>query len=145
MNSEKSTQTTCLRTADFCLRWSMCHRLGQPHEIKQSQQPYQVVATEAAIEVGQRKASREVRRRTQLKNRQQRSIRERLKCIKWKKKIKSNRRAYTAIRGGRARGSSHSNAVINTPSKQKEKFFTAPQESWREQTKGTSQVTNVAH
>ena len=60
---------------------------------------YWVVATEAAIKVGQRKANRGARSRTQLKHRQQISTRERLKIIDVEKKIKSDRRACTVIRG----------------------------------------------
>ena len=80
---------------------------------------YLVAATEAAIKTGQRKASRGIRNKTQLKHRQQRSTRERLIIIDAEKEIKSDHRACTAVRGGGARGSSHNNAVINTPSKRK--------------------------
>ena len=80
---------------------------------------YWVVATEAAIKAGQRRANSDVRSRTQLKRRQQRPTRERLGVIDVEKKIKSDRRACTAIRRGGATGSSHSNAVISTPSKRK--------------------------
>ena len=80
---------------------------------------YWVIATEAAIRAGQRKANRGVRSKTQLKRRQRRSTRERLGIIDVEKEIKSDRRTCTVIRRGGARGSFHSNAVINTPSKRK--------------------------
>ena len=85
---------------------------------------YWAVATETAIKAGQRKASPGVRSRTQLKHCQQRSTRERLRTMDVEKKIKSDRRACTVIRGGGARGSSHSNAAINTPSKRKSLYCT---------------------
>ena len=80
---------------------------------------YWVVATEAAIKAGQRKANHCVRSRTQLKRRQQRSTRERLGIIDAEREIKFDRRACTVIRRGGSRGSSYSNAMINTPSKRK--------------------------
>ena len=57
----------------------------------------EVAAMEAAIKAGQRKASRGVRSRTQLKRRQQRSTRERLRIIDVEKEINSNCRAGPAI------------------------------------------------
>ena len=80
---------------------------------------YWVAAMEIAIKAGQRKASRGIRSRTQLKRRQQRSTRERLRIIDVEKEIDSDCRACTAIRKEGARGSFHSNAVIGTPSKRK--------------------------
>ena len=80
---------------------------------------YWVVATEAAIKVGQRKANSDVRSRTQLKRRQQRSTRERFRIIDVEKEMTSDRRTCTVFKRGGARGSSHRNAVINTPSKRK--------------------------
>ena len=80
---------------------------------------YWVVATEAAIKAGQRKASRGIRQRTQLSERPLKSTRERLRIIDAEKEIHSICWAYTALRGGRAIGPSHSQAVINTPSKRK--------------------------
>ena len=78
-----------------------------------------VAAMEVAIKAGQRKASRGVRSRTQLKRRRQRSTRERLRIIDVEKEIESDCRACTAIRRGGAKGSFHSNAVIPTPSKKR--------------------------
>ena len=80
---------------------------------------YWVVAMEAAIKAGQRKANRGVRSRTQLKRRQKRSTRERLRVIDVEEEIKSDRRACEVIRRGGVKGSFHSNAVIQTPSKRK--------------------------
>ena len=80
---------------------------------------YWVVAMEAAIKSGQRKANRGIRQRTQLSKRPLKSTRERLKIIEAEKEIHSICWAYTAIRRGRATGPSHSQAVINTPSKRK--------------------------
>ena len=80
---------------------------------------YWVVATEAAIKAGQRKANRGIRQRTQLSKRPPKSTRERLRIIEAEKEIHSICWAYTASRGGRATGPSHSQAVINTPSKRK--------------------------
>ena len=75
---------------------------------------------EAAIKAGQRKANRGVReKKNQLKRRQQRSTRERLRVIDVGGEIESDRRACKVIRRGGAKGSSHSNAVIPTPSKRK--------------------------
>ena len=64
-----------------------------------------VVATEAASKAGQRKTSHGARSRAQLKHRQQRSTRERLRIIDVDKEIKSDRRTYAATRGGGANGS----------------------------------------
>ena len=86
---------------------------------------YWVVDTEAAIKAGQRRVNRGVRSRTQLKRRQQRSTRERLRIIDVEKKITSDRRSCTVVRRGGAVGSSHSNAVISTPSKRKSLFSTS--------------------
>ena len=80
---------------------------------------YWVVATQAAIKAGQRKANQGIRQRTQLSKRPSTSTRERLKITEAEKDIHSIRWAYTANRRGRAAGSSHSKAVINTPSKRK--------------------------
>ena len=80
---------------------------------------YWVVATEAAIKAGQRKANHGFRKRTQLKNSPQKSTRERLKIIEVEKEINSNSWAYTAIRGDGPVGSFRSKTMINTPSKRK--------------------------
>ena len=80
---------------------------------------YWVVVTEATIKAGQRKASRGIRQRTQLRKCPLKSTRERLRIIDAEKEIHSICWAYTASRGGRATGPSHSQAVINTPSKRK--------------------------
>ena len=80
---------------------------------------YWVVATEAAIKAGQRKVSCGVKIRAQLKHRQQKSTRERLRIIDVETEVQSDCRACTVIRGGGARGSFHSNTVINTPPKRK--------------------------
>ena len=61
---------------------------------------YWVVATEAAIKAGKRAANNGVRSRTQLKRRQQRSTRERLRIIDMEKEINSDFRACTVIRRG---------------------------------------------
>ena len=79
---------------------------------------YWMVATKTAVKASQRKASHG-RSRTQLKHRQQRSTRERLRIIDVEKEIQSDRRACAVIRGGGTRGSSHSNTVISTPFKRK--------------------------
>ena len=83
---------------------------------------YWVVATEAAIKAGQRTASRGIIHRTQLRKRPPKSTRERLRIIEAEKEIHSICWTYTAIRGGRATGPSHGQAVINTPSKRKYTF-----------------------
>ena len=62
---------------------------------------YWVVAMEAAIKAGQRTANRGVRSRTQLKRRQKRSTRERLRVIDVEEEIKSDRR----LRGYQKRSS----------------------------------------
>ena len=80
---------------------------------------YWVAAMEAATKAGQRTTNRGVRSRTQLKRRQKRSTRERLRVIDVEEEIKSDRRACKVIRGGGVEGSSHNNAVIPTPSKRK--------------------------
>ena len=80
---------------------------------------YWVVATEAAIKAGQRKANHGVRTRTQLRRQRRKSTRSRLGIIDVEKEILSVRWAYTVTRGGRANGPSHSQAVFNTPSKRK--------------------------
>ena len=80
---------------------------------------YWVVAMEAAIKAGQRKANRGARGRAQFKRRQQKSTRKRLRVIDVEKGIESDRRACTAFRREGAEGSFHSNAVIPTPSKRK--------------------------
>ena len=54
---------------------------------------YWVVAMEAVIKAGQRTTNRGVRSRTQLKRRQKRSTRERLRVIDVEEEIKSDRRA----------------------------------------------------
>ena len=80
---------------------------------------YWVVAMEAAIKAGQRKANRGVRSRTQLKRCQQRSTRERLGVIDVEEEIESGRQACKVIRRGGAECPSHRNAVIPTLSKRK--------------------------
>ena len=86
---------------------------------------YWVVATEAAIKAGQRKANRGIRKRTQLSRRQRKSTGRRLGIIDVEKEIHSIYWAYTAFRGGRANGPSHSQAVFNTPSKRKSSHATS--------------------
>ena len=78
-----------------------------------------VVATEAASKAGQRKTSHGARSRAQLKHRQQRSTRERLRIIDVEKEIQSDPWACMMIRRGGARGSFQSNTVMNTPSKKR--------------------------
>ena len=80
---------------------------------------YWVVAMEAAIKAGQRAANRGARSRIQLERPQKRPTRERLRVIEVGEEIKSDRRACKVIRGGGVEGSSHSKAVIPTPSKRK--------------------------
>ena len=76
---------------------------------------------EVEIKVGQRRANCGARGRAQFKRRQQRSTRERLRVTDVEEEIESDRRACKAIRrgGAKAKGSSHSNAAIPTPSKRK--------------------------
>ena len=86
---------------------------------------YWVVATEAAIQAGQRKANRGIRKRTQLSRRQRKSTRRRLGIIDVEKEIHSICWVYTAIRGGRADCPFHRQAVLNTPSKRKSSHATS--------------------
>ena len=86
---------------------------------------YWMVATEAAIQAGQRKAKYGTRKRAQLSKRKSKSTRRRLGVIDVEKEIHSIRWAYTAFRGGRANGPSHSQAVFNTPSKRKSSHATS--------------------
>ena len=95
-----------------------CLTLGK-HRIDAEQWTYWVVATEVATKVCQRKENRGVRGRTQLKRRQQRPTRERLRIIDVEKGINSDRRACTVFRRRGARDSSHSSTAINTSSKRK--------------------------
>ena len=78
-----------------------------------------MVATEAAIVAGKKKATHGLRKRTQLSRLQLKSTKERLGIIDVEKEIESCDWTYTATRGRRTRGPSHSQAVINTPSKHK--------------------------
>ena len=80
---------------------------------------YWVVATEAAIVAGKKRATIGIRKRSQLRSRPHRSTRERLRITEVEKEIESCDWAYRDTRGRRTRGPSHRQAVIITPSKRK--------------------------
>ena len=80
---------------------------------------YWVVATEAAIVAGKRRAGQGIRKRTQRGKRTLKSTKARLGIIDVEKEIRSYDWAYTITGRGRTKGSSHSNTAITTPSKRK--------------------------
>ena len=78
-----------------------------------------MVAIEAAIVAGQRRAARGTRKRTQLSKRPLKSTKARLGIIDAEKDILTHDWSYAVKGRGRTGGSSHSRTVINSPSKHK--------------------------
>ena len=86
---------------------------------------YWVVATEAVIVTGKRRAGQGIRKRTQRSKRTPKSVKARLGIIEGEKEIRSHDWAYKITGRGRTRGSSHSNTTTNTPSKRKSSNITS--------------------